>query len=145
MTLIEPAVSIRGAIEVPGVKGICQRGVLLGAVADGVTEVRGFGRAADTQSAIDVARQLGVEVTDVSEEVVRVDGVGLRGLRPPAGPLDCGNAGTVMRLVAGLLAGQDGTFTLIGDESLSSRPQERIAVPLRALGRRSRRPTGMPL
>ena len=81
MTLIEPAVSIRGAIEVPGVKGICQRGVLLGAVADGVTEVRGFGRAADTQSAIDVVRQLGVEVTDVSEEVVRVDGVGLRGLR----------------------------------------------------------------
>ena len=132
--LIEPAVSIRGAIEVPGVKGICQRGVLLGAVADGVTEVRGFGRAADTQSAIDVARQLGVEVTDVSEEVVRVDGVGLRGLRAPAEPLDCGNAGTVLRLVAGLLAGQEGTFTLIGDDSLSSRPQERIAVPLRALG-----------
>jgi 3-phosphoshikimate 1-carboxyvinyltransferase len=134
VTVVEPAVSIRGAIEVPGVKGICQRGVLLGAVADGDTEVRGFGRAADTQSAIDVARQLGVEVTDVSEEVVRVHGCGLRGLRVPAEPLDCGNAGTVMRLVAGILAGQTGTFTLVGDQSLSSRPQERIAVPLRALG-----------
>jgi 3-phosphoshikimate 1-carboxyvinyltransferase len=134
VTVVEPAVSIRGAIEVPGVKGICQRGVLLGAIADGDTEVRGFGRAADTQSAIDVARQLGVEVTDVSEEVVRVHGCGLRGLRAPAEPLDCGNAGTVMRLVAGILAGQTGTFTLVGDESLSSRPQERIAVPLRALG-----------
>ncbi len=134
MTIVEPAVSIRGAIEVPGVKGICQRGVLLGAIADGDTEVRGFGRAADTQSAIDVARQLGVEVTDVSEEVVRVHGCGLRGLRAPTEPLDCGNAGTVMRLVAGMLAGQNGVFTLVGDASLSSRPQERIAVPLRALG-----------
>ena len=134
MTLVEPAVSIRGAIEVPGVKGICQRGVLLGAVADGETEIRGFGRAADTQSAIDVVRQLGVEITDVGDEVVRVHGVGLHGLRSSPEPLDCGNAGTVMRLAAGLLAGQSGTFTLVGDESLSSRPQERIAVPLRALG-----------
>ncbi|TML72320.1 MAG: 3-phosphoshikimate 1-carboxyvinyltransferase [Actinobacteria bacterium] len=134
MTLVEPAVSIRGAIEVPGVKGICQRGVLLGAVADGETEIRGFGRAADTQSAIDVVRQLGVEVTDVGDEVVRVHGVGLHGLRSSPEPLDCGNAGTVMRLAAGLLAGQSGKFTLVGDESLSSRPQERIAVPLRALG-----------
>jgi 3-phosphoshikimate 1-carboxyvinyltransferase len=134
VTFVEPAASIRGAIEVPGVKGICQRGVLLGAIADGETEIRGFGRAADTQSAIDIVRQLGVEVTDAGGEIVRVRGVGLRGLREPAEPLDCGNAGTVMRLAAGVLAGQPGTFTLVGDESLSSRPQERIAVPLRELG-----------
>lgn len=134
MTLVEPAVSVRGALEVPGVKGICQRGVLLGAIADGETELRGFGRAADTESAISVARQLGAEVVDVSEDVVRVRGRGLRGLVPPDEPLDCGNAGTVMRLAAGILAGQEGTFTLVGDESLSSRPQERIAVPLREMG-----------
>jgi 3-phosphoshikimate 1-carboxyvinyltransferase len=133
-TAVEPAVALRGALEVPGVKGICQRGVLLGAVADGVTEVRGFGRAADTESSISVVRQLGVEVDDVADDLVRVHGRGLRGLVPPAVPLDCGNAGTVLRLLSGLLAGQDGTFTLVGDESLSSRPQERIAVPLRSLG-----------
>src|SRR5207244_11948953 len=79
-TAIEPAVALRGALEVPGIKGICQRSVLLGAVAAGVTEVRGFGGAADTESAITVARQLGVQVDDVSEDVVRVHGNGLRGL-----------------------------------------------------------------
>ena len=132
--LVEPVVTLRGAIEVPSVKGICQRGVLLGAIAEGESEIRGFGRAADTESAIGVARQLGVEVTDVAEDVVRVRGRGLRGLVAPTEPLDCGNAGTVMRLLSGILAGQDGEFTLIGDESLSSRPQERIAVPLREMG-----------
>jgi 3-phosphoshikimate 1-carboxyvinyltransferase len=133
-TAVEPAVALRGALEVPGVKGICQRGVLLGAVADGVTEVRGFGRAADTESAVSVVRQLGVEVDEVADDVVRVHGRGLRGLVAPSEPLDCGNAGTVLRLASGLLAGQEGTFTLVGDASLSSRPQERIAVPLRSLG-----------
>jgi 3-phosphoshikimate 1-carboxyvinyltransferase len=131
---VEPGAALVGDIAVPGVKGICQRGVLLGAIADGETEIRGFGRAADTLSAIDVVRGLGVEVTDPGGEVVRVRGVGLRGLRASAEQLDCGNAGTVMRLAAGILAGQHGAFTLVGDESLSSRPQERIAVPLRALG-----------
>jgi 3-phosphoshikimate 1-carboxyvinyltransferase len=135
MTLVvEPLVTIRGAIAVPSVKGICQRGVLLGAIADGESEIRGFGRAADTESAIAVVRQLGVEVTDVADDMVRVQGRGLHGLVAPSEPLDCGNAGTVMRLLAGLLAGQDGEFTLTGDESLSSRPQERIAVPLQQMG-----------
>jgi 3-phosphoshikimate 1-carboxyvinyltransferase len=134
VTLIEPAVSLRGALAVPGVKGICQRGVLLGAIAEGDSEIRGFGRAADTESAISVARQLGVEVEDVADDVVRVRGRGLRGLVAPAAPLDCGNAGTVLRLLSGILAGQSGLFTLVGDESLSLRPQERVAAPLRALG-----------
>jgi 3-phosphoshikimate 1-carboxyvinyltransferase len=99
--------------------------------------VRGFGRGGDTESAIAVARQLGAEVDDVDDDTVRVRGVGLRGLRAPEEPLDCGNAGTVLRLVSGLLAGQDGRrFELVGDESLSSRPQERIAVPLRQMGAR---------
>jgi 3-phosphoshikimate 1-carboxyvinyltransferase len=134
---VEPAAALVGDIAVPGVKGICQRGVLLGAVADGESELRGFGHAADTDAAIGVARALGAEVDEPSEDVVRVRGVGLRGLREPDAPLDCGNAGTVMRLVSGLLAGQEGRrFELVGDESLSGRPQERIAVPLREMGGR---------
>jgi 3-phosphoshikimate 1-carboxyvinyltransferase len=134
---VEPGAALVGDIAVPGVKGICQRGVLLGAVADGESELRGFGHAADTDAAIGVARALGAEIDEPAEDVVRVRGLGLRGLREPDAPLDCGNAGTVMRLVSGLLAGQEGRrFELVGDESLSSRPQERIAVPLRELGAR---------
>jgi 3-phosphoshikimate 1-carboxyvinyltransferase len=133
---VEPAASVQGAIAVPGVKGISQRAVLLGAVADGESEVRGFGRAADTETAIGVVRALGAEVDDDGGELVRVRGVGLRGVREPASPLECGNAGTVLRLLAGLLAGQRGTFVLAGDQSLSRRPHERVAEPLRRMGAR---------
>jgi len=130
---VEPAAAVRGAIAVPGVKGISQRAVLLGAVADGASRIRGFGRAADTESAIHVARALGARVDEDGDEVV-VHGVGLRELQAPAAPIDCGNAGTVLRLVSGLLAGQNGTFELVGDESLSARPHERVAEPLRQMG-----------
>lgn len=133
---IEPASEIRGDVAVPGVKGISQRAVLLGAVADGESVIRGFGRAADTDSAIAAVRALGVEVGDEEVDVVRVHGAGLRGLRAPDEPIDCGNAGTVMRLLTGLLAGQEGSFELVGDESLSTRPQERVAEPLRRMGAR---------
>jgi 3-phosphoshikimate 1-carboxyvinyltransferase len=133
---IEPAASVQGAIAVPGVKGISQRAVLLGSVADGESEIRGFGRAEDTETAIRVVRELGVDIEDAGGEVVQVRGAGLRGLREPERPLDCGNAGTVMRLASGILAGQDGRFVLTGDESLSRRPQERIAEPLREMGAR---------
>ncbi len=131
---IEPASEIRGDVAVPGVKGISQRAVLLGAVADGESVIRGFGRAADTDSAIGAVRALGMQVDDEEVDVVRVHGAGLRGLRSPEEPIDCGNAGTVMRLLTGLLAGQEGSFELVGDESLSSRPQERVADPLRRMG-----------
>jgi 3-phosphoshikimate 1-carboxyvinyltransferase len=133
---IEPAASVEGAIAVPGVKGISQRAVLLGALTDGESEISGFGRAADTEAAISVVRGLGAEVEDEGGETVRVRGLGLRGLREPEGPLDCGNAGTVLRLASGLLAGQDGRFVLTGDESLSRRPHERVAEPLRQMGAR---------
>jgi 3-phosphoshikimate 1-carboxyvinyltransferase len=133
---VEPAAALVGDLAVPGVKGICQRGVLLGAVADGESELRGFGHAADTDAAIRVARDLGAEVSEPSADVVRVRGVGLRGLREPAAPLDCANAGTVLRLTSGLLAGQEGRrFELVGDESLSGRPV-RVEVPLREMGAR---------
>jgi 3-phosphoshikimate 1-carboxyvinyltransferase len=131
---IEPASSIDGAIAVPGVKGISQRAVLLGAIADGESRIEGFGRAADTETALSVVRQLGAEVDEDGRETIRVRGAGLRGLREPDAPLDFGNAGTVLRLAAGILAGQEGRFELVGDESLSSRPQERIAEPLRQMG-----------
>ena len=133
---IEPAASIEGAIAVPGNKGTSQRAVLLGALTDGESEIRGFGRAADTESAIAVVRQLGVEVGDGGGETVRVSGVGLRGLTEPGEPLDCGNAGTVLRLASGVVAGQEGRFVLTGDESLRARPHERIAEPLRLMGAR---------
>jgi 3-phosphoshikimate 1-carboxyvinyltransferase len=133
---VEPAASVEGAIAVPGNKGISQRAVLLGALTDGESEIRGFGRAADTEAAISVVRQLGVEVDDEGGETVRVAGAGLRGLREPEEPLDCGNAGTVLRLASGVLAGQEGRFVLTGDESLSRRPHERVAEPLRQMGAR---------
>ena len=129
---VDPAAAIVGAIGVPAVKGICQRGVLLGAIADGESELRGFGHAADTDTAIEVVRALGVDV-QVEDGTVRLAGRGLRGLAEPDGPLDCGNAGTVLRLTAGILAGQDGHFELVGDESLSSRPV-RVDEPLRLMG-----------
>ena len=132
---IEPAASIEGAIAVPGVKGVSQRAVLLCAIADGESRIEGFGRAADTETAISVVRQLGAEVDDDGSDELRVRGVGLRGLRAPDEPLDFGNAGTVLRLTAGILAGQEERrFELVGDASLSSRPQERIAEPLRQMG-----------
>ena len=131
---IEPAASVQGAIAVPGVKGISQRAVLLGAVAEGESEITGFGRAEDTEAAIRVVRDLGVEVVEESDDVVTVRGVGLRALGEPEGPIDCGNAGTVLRLSSGILAGQEGRFVLTGDESLSRRPHERIAEPLREMG-----------
>jgi 3-phosphoshikimate 1-carboxyvinyltransferase len=106
--------------------------VLLGALGEGETHVSGFGRSGDTQSTIDAVRTMGAEVEDVAEDELIVRGVGLRGLR--AGTIDCGNAGTLMRIVMGVLAGQRGRFELTGDESLSARPMERIAEPLRQMG-----------
>ncbi|MFL5928563.1 MAG: 3-phosphoshikimate 1-carboxyvinyltransferase [Gaiellaceae bacterium] len=130
---IEPAAAVVGAAGVPGNKGSSQRAVLLGAVSDGESRIRGFGRAADTLSAIEAARALGAEVVDNGDDDIRVHGAGLRGLR--SATVDCGNAGTVMRLLCGLLVGQRGqTFELVGDESLTMRPHERAATPLRQMG-----------
>lgn len=131
---IEPAVAIAGAIAVPGDKSVSHRSVLVGAVADGETRVRGFGRSADTEASIRAVRALGVEVVEDDVDALTIRGVGLRGLEAPPAPIDCGNSGTTMRLLAGLLAGQRGTFELSGDESLSRRPMERIAEPLRRMG-----------
>jgi 3-phosphoshikimate 1-carboxyvinyltransferase len=129
---IEPAASVVGHVVVPGDKSISHRAVLLGALGEGETVVRGFGRSGDTQATVDAARALGVEVEDVVHDELLVHGRGLRGLR--ARSVDCGNAGTLMRLLTGVVAGQAGEFTLTGDESLTPRPMERVAAPLRRMG-----------
>jgi 3-phosphoshikimate 1-carboxyvinyltransferase len=134
--LIEPARALVGHVVVPGDKSISHRAVLLAAVGEGVTEIAGFGRSGDTESTVRAMRSLGAEVDDLDVDQVRVRGVGLRGLVAPAQSIDCGNAGTLMRLLAGILAGQGGRFELVGDASLSRRPMERVAVPLRKLGAR---------
>jgi 3-phosphoshikimate 1-carboxyvinyltransferase len=128
---IQPAVALEGHFAVPGDKSISHRALLLGAVSDGTTEIRGFGWSGDTESTLAAVRALGVQV-DNDGGYLTVHGAGLRGLR--AADVDCGNAGTLARLIAGLLAFQDGAFTLTGDESLSSRPMGRIAEPLAQMG-----------
>jgi 3-phosphoshikimate 1-carboxyvinyltransferase len=130
---VEPAASVRGDLAVPGDKSVSHRALLIGAIADGESSVRGLGISEDVLATVGAVRALGVEV-ELDGADVRVRGRGLRGLRSPHGPIDCGNAGTLLRLLAGILAGQDGRFELTGDESLSRRPLERIAEPLALMG-----------
>jgi 3-phosphoshikimate 1-carboxyvinyltransferase len=134
MTLIEPATAVVGHIGVPGDKSISHRAALLGAIGDGETTIAGFGRSADTESTLAAVRALGAEVTEEEVDLVRVRGRGLRGLAAPDEALDCGNSGTTLRLLPGILVGQEGRFELTGDESLRSRPVERVAEPLRQMG-----------
>ena len=134
---VEPAGALVGHIAVPGDKSISHRAVLIGALCEGDTQVRGFGRSGDTQSTVDAIRTLGVEIEDLADDELVVRGRGLRGLAPAGGltpAVDCGNAGTLMRLLAGILAGQRGRFELTGDESLRARPMDRIAEPLNRMG-----------
>jgi 3-phosphoshikimate 1-carboxyvinyltransferase len=128
---VEPAGALVGHIAVPGDKSISHRAVLIGALCDGETRVRGFGRSGDTQSTIDAVRTLGVEVDDLADDELLVHA----GELTPA-LVDCGNAGTLMRLLAGILAGKPGRWELTGDESLRARPMDRVAEPLNRMGAR---------
>ncbi len=130
---VEPAAALVGGIAAPAVKGICQRGALLAAIAEGESELRNFGHAADTDSALSAVQALGAAVAEPEPGTVRIEGRGLHGLEAPGGAIDCGNAGTVLRLLSGILAGQEGRFELTGDESLSSRPV-RVDEPLARMG-----------
>lgn len=134
--LVEPVARLVGHLRVPGDKSISHRALLIGALCEGETRVTGFGRSADTETTIAAVRTLGVEVVEEDVDTLRVAGRGLRGLRGPDGPVDCANAGTLMRLACGILAGQQGVFELTGDASLSRRPMERVAEPLRRMGAR---------
>ena len=131
---VEPVPALEGHVAVPGDKSISHRAVLIGAICDGETRVAGFGRSADTEATVAAVRSLGAAVDEPDVDALVVHGVGLRGLSEADGPIDCGNAGTLMRLLPGILAGQQGRFELGGDDSLSRRPMDRIAEPLRAMG-----------
>ncbi|HEX6490920.1 MAG TPA: 3-phosphoshikimate 1-carboxyvinyltransferase [Gaiellaceae bacterium] len=143
MTRVEPAAALVGDIGVPAVKGLCQRGALLAAIADGESELKGFDHSADTDTALSVVQALGAAVGEPEPGLVRIGGRGLHGLVPPDRPLDCGNAGTVLRLLSGILAGQSGRFELVGDESLSARPV-RVEEPLGRMGARVETNGGRP-
>jgi 3-phosphoshikimate 1-carboxyvinyltransferase len=133
--LMEPVPRLVGHVEVPGDKSISHRAVLIGAICDGETRISGFGRSEDTEATIAAVRALGVEVYEHGAETLRVFGKGLRGLVAPGRPIDCANSGTLVRLIAGILAGHaPQEFELTGDASLSARPMARIAEPLARMG-----------
>ncbi len=140
----EPAGSLAGHIVVPGDKSVSHRALLVGAVCEGETRIEGFGRSADTEATLAAVRALGVDVAEHGRSSLTVSGVGLSGLVAPGRPIDCGNAGTLLRLLAGLLAGQRGRFELTGDESLRSRPMARVAEPLARMGARVETEGGRP-
>ena len=120
--------------RVPGDKSISHRALLLAALGDGPSEIRGLLVSADVEATARALRALGVAVPSLDAGGITIPGGGLRGLRSPAAPLDCANSGTTARLVAGLVAGAGLEATLVGDESLSRRPMRRVAEPLRAMG-----------
>lgn len=133
--LARPAAGpLRGRVRVPGDKSISHRAMMFGSLAEGVTEVSGFLEGEDTLATAAAFRAMGVRIDAEGPGRRIVHGVGLHGLRAPAGPLDLGNAGTGIRLLAGLMAGQAFATELVGDESLSRRPMKRVIEPLRRMG-----------
>jgi 3-phosphoshikimate 1-carboxyvinyltransferase len=140
----EPGSAIAGRLRVPGDKSISHRAVMFGAIASGTTHVTGFLEGEDCLSTMQAISRLGVKVHRPGPGEVRVEGVGLHGLRAPDGVLDMGNAGTAMRLFMGLMAAQPFDTELIGDSSLMRRPMERVAKPLRAMGARIETRDGRP-
>ena len=127
---------LTGEIVVPGDKSISHRAIMLAAIAEGSSRITGFLEGEDTRATAAIFEQLGVRIDKPSESERVVHGVGLHGLRACAESLDCGNAGTGMRLLTGLLAGQDFDSVLVGDASLSKRPMRRVIEPLAAMGAR---------
>lgn len=141
---VAPALGIAGEVRVPGDKSISHRALMFGAIAEGTTRVDGFLEGEDCLATLAAVANLGVAVRRPGPGEVVVEGVGLRGLRAPAGVLDMGNAGTAMRLFMGLLGAQSFDSVLVGDESLMRRPMERVAAPLRAMGARIETTQGRP-
>ncbi|MGV3526420.1 MAG: 3-phosphoshikimate 1-carboxyvinyltransferase [Candidatus Sericytochromatia bacterium] len=133
MQLVHPLSTFHATLQVPGDKSLSHRALIFGALADGITEVRGLLNSADVRSTAACLAQMGVQIETLSDRV-RVHGVGLHGLKAPSAPLDCGNSGTTLRLLMGILAAQPFASTLVGDASLSCRPMARVAEPLRQMG-----------
>lgn len=133
MPISAVAEPLRGSVPVPGDKSISHRSLMIGALCDGTVRVRGLGTGHDNLATQAILRQMGVALERQGSSA-RIHGVGLHGLRRPDGPLDCGNSGTTMRLMLGILAGQPWEATLVGDASLSRRPMARVLTPLAQMG-----------
>ena len=131
---VSPGGSVNGQLRVPGDKSISHRSIMLGSLAEGVTHVSGFLEGEDALATLQSFRDMGVVIEGPDNGEVTIHGVGLRGLQKPAGPLYLGNSGTSMRLLAGILSGQDFDAELTGDESLSKRPMKRVTAPLAQMG-----------
>ncbi len=143
--IVAPGGALRGTLRVPGDKSISHRTIMLGAIAEGCTQVTGFLEGEDALSTMNAFRAMGVSIEGPDQGRVTIQGVGLHGLKAPNRALDCGNSGTSMRLISGLLAGQPFAATLTGDASLQRRPMGRIAEPLRAMGAHIHtQPKGLP-
>ncbi|HSH37115.1 3-phosphoshikimate 1-carboxyvinyltransferase [Schnuerera sp.] len=125
--------SLKGEIEVPGDKSISHRSIMIGALAEGMTTVSGILTSEDVKRTIEAFEQMGVNIK-IERGKVNIEGVGLKGLRKPNSIIDCGNSGTTMRLLSGILVGQNFHTTLVGDSSLNNRPMDRIIKPLRKMG-----------
>jgi 3-phosphoshikimate 1-carboxyvinyltransferase len=131
---VAPGGVLQGRCRVPGDKSISHRSIMLASLAEGQTHITGFLEGEDALATLQAFRAMGVAIEGPTGGEVRVHGVGMTGLQAPPGPLYLGNSGTSMRLLAGLMAAQTFAVTLAGDASLSSRPMERVAVPLRLMG-----------
>ncbi|WP_256680829.1 bifunctional prephenate dehydrogenase/3-phosphoshikimate 1-carboxyvinyltransferase [Pseudomonas sp. LTJR-52] len=132
--IANPGGSLSGRVRVPGDKSISHRSIMLGSLADGTTEVEGFLEGEDALATLQAFRDMGVVIEGPTNGRVTIHGVGLHGLKAPAGPLYLGNSGTSMRLLSGILSAQAFDTTLTGDASLSKRPMNRVADPLREMG-----------
>ncbi|WP_333844632.1 3-phosphoshikimate 1-carboxyvinyltransferase [Pelomicrobium sp.] len=133
---VKPGGTVRGRLRVPGDKSISHRAIMLGSIAEGTTRITGFLEGEDALATMNIFRAMGVPIEGPVQGRVTVHGVGSRGLRAPTRELDCGNSGTSMRLLAGLLAGQPFTSVLTGDASLRRRPMRRVTEPLARMGAR---------
>lgn len=129
-----PNCNVNGVVKVPGDKSISHRSIMLGSIAEGVTDVSGFLEGEDSLATLQAFRDMGVVIEGPENGRVKIHGVGLDGLRAAPGPIYVGNSGTSMRLLMGLLSGQAFDSELIGDSSLTKRPMERVAKPLREMG-----------
>ena len=129
------AKKLEGTVQFPGDKSISHRYAMLAAIATGESEIHFFSSSADCQSTLNCLKSLGVKI-ERKDNVVKIAGVGLDGLRAPTGPLDAGNSGSTIRMLSGILAGQPFRSVLVGDASLSRRPMKRVADPLTLMGAR---------
>jgi 3-phosphoshikimate 1-carboxyvinyltransferase len=134
--IASPGQPLRGTLDIPGDKSVSHRAIMLSALADGTSQIDGFLEGEDTRATAAIFARLGVRIETPSASRRIVHGVGIDGLKAADGPLDCGNAGTGMRLIAGVLAAQPFDSTLVGDASLSKRPMRRITDPLALMGAR---------